>query len=81
MLLTKSQMVWIAFILAPKPAEELENGDLWNHNGAVYRKFGLLEIDLKKGPPIIGSAKCNVIPADYFWESDDPYAIEEVTMI
>jgi hypothetical protein len=78
MLLTKSQMVWIALILAPIPAEELENGDLWNHNGAVHIKFGLLEIDLKKGPP---TAECDVIPADYFWESDDPYAIEEVTLI
>jgi len=39
-------MLWIALILAPIPAEELENGDLRNHNGAVYGKFGLFEIDI-----------------------------------
>jgi hypothetical protein len=81
MLLTKSQMVWTALVLAPVPAEELKNGDLRNYNGAVYSRLGLLEIDCCKGPPMIRTAEGDVIPAEYFWELDDPYAAEEVTLI
>ena len=62
-------------------SRRVENGDLRNHNGAVYRRLGLLEFDCWKGPPIICPAKSDVIPAKYFWELDDPYTAEEVTLI
>lgn len=81
MLLTKSQMVWTALVLAPVPAEELKNGDLRNHNGAVYRRLGLLEIDCWRDAPMIRTAEGDVIPAEYFWDLDDPYAAEEVMLI
>jgi hypothetical protein len=81
MLLTKSQMVWTALVLAPVSVEDLKTGDLKNHNGAVYRRIGLLEIDCWKGPPMIRTAEGDVIPAEYFWDIDDPYAAEEVTLI
>jgi hypothetical protein len=80
-LLTKSQMVWTALALAPVLAEESKNRDLRNYNGAVYTRLGLLEFDCWKGPPIICPAKSDVIPAEYFWELDDPYTAEEVTLI
>ncbi|PMD37734.1 hypothetical protein L207DRAFT_586066 [Hyaloscypha variabilis F] len=66
MLLTKSQMVWTALVLASVPAEELKNGDLRNYNGTVYRRLALLEIDCWKGTPMIRTAEGDVIPAEYF---------------
>jgi hypothetical protein len=81
MLLTKSQMVWTALVLALVPADELKDGDLQNHNGAVYRRLGLLEIDCWRDPPMIRTAEGDLIPAEYFWELDNPYAAEEVTLI
>lgn len=55
--------------------EELKNGDLRNHNVAVYRRFGLLEFDCWEDPLIIRTAESDVIPAEYFWELDDPCAV------
>lgn len=62
-------------------SRRVENGDLRNHNGAVYRRLGLLEFDCWKGLPMIGTAEGDVIPAEYFWDLDDPYATEELTLI
>jgi hypothetical protein len=81
MLLTKSQMIWTALVLAPVPAEELKTGDLRHHNGAVYRRLGLLEIDCLKGRPIMRTAEGDIVPAEYFWDLDNAYAAEEVTLI
>jgi heterokaryon incompatibility protein (HET) len=81
MFLTKSQVAWTALVLAPVPAEELKTGDLRHHNSVVYRRLALLEIDCVKGPPIIRTAEGNVVPAEYFWDLDNAYATEEVTLI
>ncbi|KAE8454641.1 hypothetical protein EG329_000264 [Mollisiaceae sp. DMI_Dod_QoI] len=81
MLLTKSQLVWTALILAPVLAEELKDGGLRNNNGAVYRRLGLLEVDCWRAPPMIRTAEGDVVPAEYFWELDDSNAAEEVMLI
>jgi hypothetical protein len=82
LLLTRTDVSLTALVLAPVSSQSLKGKERRVHEvDEVYQRLGLLEIDCIRQAPWMETADGLKVPAEAFWEIDNPSARRTITIV